>query len=764
MSIPPDMPAGPSPQPEPPSVPPEREPVSPPARDFHDFFSALDSCFARELTKASELADLSRRQIAQILAKGQDQLGSCQSRLQGAFTASPGKTGLTGEQLQQYIAEVETVLGEIFEQIRPEIDRDLRQLSPRRQPLGGFLKRLDAGYRKAADRLPDLVRERTAGDIQTEENTHRLSDLLARTEARGRDLANRALEVVEKNLQLTPRKLALAELSSLPTVDQSPVAKRYQTAYEESIGRLADLWRGIRFHLEVAAIDLNNLATQTSRAEQVSKLQEIERLAVEALQDGSSKLANALKPLDYLLDGLAEDLRLDHADVVKRLHETLDQVETWGIVSDHALHWSLRRARQLVGQGEELIARGKTEMSRSATSGLAQSGNLLHNLQEMLGVVGKPAEALLAFADLPNLNRILTHAGELPELYRRLFTIGPLRHREFLVGREEELEQLEDAFARWEEKKACSVALIGPEGSGKTSLLNCFARENSRRAPFVFAELTGRMQSEADLVKFFTGVFEMAKTPEDVPALIDHLLAGPRRVILVENGHLLGLRTIGGMQAAHAFIQLILATQRHCLWVVSFRGYAWRRLDHLLGISQFFTHHQQALFHRAGELREAILLRHRTADLPLRFLPEETSEPEDDQKTLEDRYFTNLFNISGGNVETAICFWVGSLTFHADDKTLDVAPLIHPNTNFLKALGKSYLFAMAEVVSHGELTVDEYCAIFRQQKSSGQVVLDYLSHLNLLISERRDGIVSYRLNPLFQVQVTRQLELMNILY
>ena len=65
--------------------------------------------------------------------------------------------------------------------------------------------------------------------------------------------------------------------------------------------------------------------------------------------------------------------------------------------------------------------------------------------------------------------------GELPTIYRSLFRLAPIEDRRFLVGRDQELDGLEQALKDWDAGRFAACLVVGGRGSGKTSLLNCAA-------------------------------------------------------------------------------------------------------------------------------------------------------------------------------------------------------------------------------------------------------------------------------------------------
>ncbi len=732
---------------------------------FDAFFNELDLGFNQELGKTSERLKEARTSLEKEIEKARADMARCRDKQRETCNKLTSTELNAEEQAQQIVTTIESQMALIFRRVRPAVDRSLRPFSPRREPVIGLLRQIHESYLKAAQKLseqPPAASAPSVDDVTTDKAAQPRNKLL--------ELSRAARQSAEKSLSLTPRKVAEEFLSSRPAPGQNRLVPAYRKAYEETQTRLSDTWRGLRFHLEIALDDLlsaqdADLAESNKGSDLTASLRQTCLLATEVYTDADAKLAASLQPLTAFLDKLGERLRQEHKEVVNELRDTLEEVDTWGTITGHTLRWSLGRARKVFREGRERLSQGGEEMSRTAGNGISQTGGtLLKNLQSLLGKSDTASELLLNLADLPTVDAVFERAEELPGLYRRLFTLGPLKNREFMVARDEELESLEEVLKRWEEGKASSVALVGPEGSGKTSLINCFESEFGNRGTVLRTEFHKRLRNEADLLSHFCERLECREETTDLDKLAEHLLNGPRRLIIVEGGHLLALRAVDGRQAARGFLQLMLATHRHCLWLVSFRKYPWQRLDYQIGIGRYFTHQVRTLFHDKEELREAILLRHRTAGMPLTFLGNDADTSEEAGKANEERFFSSLFDISSGNLDAAIYCWLISTRYRPEGDTLAIAPLGRPDLGFLRNLGRDYHFALAEIVGNGGLTVEEYCRIFRCGRDCGRMTLDYLVHLNLVKMEANEGSRHYCLNPVFFGPVTKFLETLNILY
>lgn len=730
----------------------------------------LDAAFAAELARATERLNAARASAERALAEAGANLGKSREKLTAVLQDTKAAPALDQEGLRRLAAEIDGQLAWIFRKVRPAVDRELRNLAPRKKPVEAFPARIARAYARATAALPDELPPPPAAGMEPAAGK---GEIVALAWRYLKPQADRLRYLAETHLQLTPRGMAEEILAARPEPGRHPQVKQYEKLYQQAASRIADIWRGVRFHLEVAVDDLEErLAAGKETPESAALAARAvgsADLALEVLAEAQRALPTSLAPLTTFFEELPELFTREHQEFTRRLRQELESVDSREKTVRHVGRRLLRKFLELRQSARTALEQGREEMLRSAGSGIAQTGNLLKNLQVLLGKGGKTEETLLSLTDLPTQAQILERAGRLPALYQRLFTLGPLKHREFLVAREDELEDLEGIFQRWQGGKACSVALVGPEGSGKTSLINCFEHQFGSRGEFLRTDIPGRLRSEADVLLFFRQWLAIEEELSSLDELAARLLAGPRRVLIVENGHFLCLRVIGGYRAVRAFLFVLMATRRHCLWLVTFRKYPWARLDHQLGISQYFTHQVQTLFHDQGDIREAILLRHRTSGLPLvvEADAEDAKQGEEAQAAGENRFFRELFDASSGNIEAAIYFWLLSVTYDEQARAVRAAPLGVPEYGFIRALGRDYLFALAEVLSHGGLTAAEYCDIFRQEPLEGRMVLDYLVQLNILQAEGGETAetpLRYSLNPIFFGPTAQVLEAMNILY
>jgi len=105
--------------------------------------------------------------------------------------------------------------------------------------------------------------------------------------------------------------------------------------------------------------------------------------------------------------------------------------------------------------------------------------NRLHGLFQRKPSINPVAKTSIQIHSLPTIKRVLEGPESLPGHVARFFLPKPLETDELLVGRKTELEQLDDAMGSWSDGNPTSAILVGPRGSGKTSLINCFLRRHS---------------------------------------------------------------------------------------------------------------------------------------------------------------------------------------------------------------------------------------------------------------------------------------------
>ena len=205
----------------------------------------------------------------------------------------------------------------------------------------------------------------------------------------------------------------------------------------------------------------------------------------------------------------------------------------------------------------------------------------------------------------------------------------------------------------------------------------------------------------------------------------------------------------------------------------------WVRLGYLINIERFFTHTIKSEFHDVQEMISALLLRQRATGQDTVFsevgvqshrvrklLLKHRLKDAPVQQALADIYFNNLYAISGGNMESALYYWLRSLQLDEQGQ-VTVQPCVKVDSGFIKRLDTINLLSLAEVLAHGSLSPKEHSQIFNLEVFRSRMILDYLRQIRLLqgLNHDKHGQPQfYSVNALFYEQVHSVLDTLHIIY
>ncbi len=744
--------------------------------------TAMDTAVKNALQRAEERLTETSGQLDTELAETAEQLRKTGEQLAEEFAATLNSRPLTAEAALRLTRSIEGHILWLYDRVRARFETSMRRIAPTGRPLGDILQFLAAAWSKSCRDMPaELV-------LILDRQQQQQADGRSLWEMEGPQVLDQACEghgFLASRLFYLRQRHHLHRRYKIVRSEPGETLNRHQPAplhkeppaallncrkvHDETNRAFADLWRNLRFNLENAAEDCNRLAAKMGDEEAdtaaVQRLEETAKLVGETLARAAEQLTTVATPLKQAWQQLLDDLDRDRSEILALIPRDLQRELSWRERLRYRRRRLARTGHRWHEQGRQKLEKPRQFVTESLTKATAFGRWLLGQSGNTLG----REETLQKLSDLPTPQEILARASDLPPVCRRLFTIGALKNREFLVGKEGHLETLGDLFRHWQEGKLCSVAVVGPNGSGKTSLVNCFQSELGNQIPVLRLAIEQRILGEQQLIELCCRWFELPSPPENLAALEAQLLQLPPTVILVENIHRLLLRTPGGLQCMRAFLRLVLASRRRLLWVITCRKYPWQRMQHLLQVDRYFTHQLQTLFGTQTEMRDALLLRLQTSGYPVVFVKNSgdgngAQKNGSDQEALQERFFADLFAASRGNMQAALYFWLLGLDYDQSLESLTVRPLGKLDYGSLRSLDRQQFYALAEIIAHGELTAAEHAAIFACDLLRSDMLLGHLVQLNLLEYAAENGAAGrYRLNPLFFAPVTATLEGRNIL-
>ncbi|ABA89950.1 hypothetical protein Pcar_2714 [Syntrophotalea carbinolica DSM 2380] len=748
---------------------------------MRDLSAAIDEALAQGHTDLAAIDESLDNELLEVAGN----LASSRELLTRAFEQVRSASPLQSEDLVQLSRTIEARILWLYDRVRVRQERSLNQVRPQNRSWNKILQHVAEAIDHALRNQPEeltLIRDRQQQQepggrsiwqieapplIQTAcTGSSRLTTRL--TFARLRYRLGRRYQILQPVVQdaFTRHRPAMLQ------PDQKPLEGDYVQRHEQVSHDFSDMWRGLRFNLETAAEDCHRLAAQAAgdtvdSGQLQQQLTETGKLVTEVLERTEQQLAPLADPLKELSHQLLERLENECREMLDLIPKDLQRVLSRGERLTHKRRRLLRTWR-----------RNYTQFRKDLQPLMARLDLMWQFLvQGIMGLrpggdkIAKSESMLRSIADLPTPEAILQRAGELPPVCRRMFTSGALKNREFMIGKNKDLDTLRELFKRWQEGLLCSIAVTGPDGSGKTSLVNCFQSELGTQWPVLRFSIDSRLTNEPQLLEACRQWLELAEPPADLDAVEAYLNNLPRGVIIVENLHNLLLRTVGGLDVARAFLRLVLASRHRQLWVVTVRKYPWHRMRYLLTMDRYFTHQVHTLFNSQSEIRDALLLRVHTSSYPVTFLngqeeaiSQKPATGKDEQTSRQDRFFADLFAATRGNMQAALYYWLMNLEYDEQQQTLLVSPMGKIDYGPLRSLDRAQLYALAEVIAHGGLSISEHATIFGGSSLQSRMLLDHLAQLNLLqYPHEQNPTAAYQLNPLFFAPITSLLESRNII-
>lgn len=451
-------------------------------------------------------------------------------------------------------------------------------------------------------------------------------------------------------------------------------------------------------------------------------------------------LANALLLLRHRRSSLADLRTLLEEPALRAVATALyrfylrldrDRVGLWKHLARQGVLEGLAAAGEQASATARTIARSSQQAWRSAR-------------RHLLARIGweQPAPRALAHVERrPVLSQVLgvdLAPRGISFIYQRLFRPEPVDDLRFLIGRDAEMAAMADLRRLWEAGQPACAVLVGEQGSGKTSLINCALAQVFAGLPVVRTQFKERIW-QADQMRRF---------------LQQHVEQGPshRGIVILEELERAWLRCVGGYEALRELLAQVVSTSRRLLWIVAINNSAFRLLNAILGLERYFSHRINAAAVERPHLEEAILMRHNLTGLRLHFLAAREGAKRGArwrrrlglQPSPQSSFFEGLYQESEGLFRSAFELWLKHIE-QSHDGVLYVRPLEKPRYDALFAgLDLRELLTLQALLQHGSLSPDEHAAVFDISPRTSLDQLEILENCELVEKEPAGG---FRVRP-----------------
>ena len=485
-------------------------------------------------------------------------------------------------------------------------------------------------------------------------------------------------------------------------------------------------------------------------------------------------LERAMKQLSLLIEE-SQNIQMICRDTIPQISQTADLRIQELVNNERVVDLQIRitRAklkRRLVNYRQQLVSVIKSILPKIRLRGqnLIQAILLWYRrLRKITGLSIVPADIDKQLHQY--LSETASQIEALPFVYQRLFSFEPAADERFFIGREKELQLIQDKFNDFKSGKNSTTALVGESGSGRTSLINMAETKIFSHHAKYRMDLTSTIHTVDELLNILKQNLNQpeAQTIDEIVAALNE--KPTKIIVIVENIQNMFLRFPGGFEALNRFLLLMMQTSQNVFWVATCGLYSWSYFDRILNIRTFF--HEVITLRELDDetIENVIMKRHRVSGYQLEFetpthldksirLKRSLSES-DRQDVLRKSFFQQLNRLASGNLTVAILFWLKAVREIKSDRFL-IAPFIEFDPSFLSQMSSPDLFTFAAFLQHETLTPEHHAKIFHQPEETSVMQISKLERRGILIKKSK----GYQIHYLLYRPMVRTLKLHNILH
>lgn len=348
----------------------------------------------------------------------------------------------------------------------------------------------------------------------------------------------------------------------------------------------------------------------------------------------------------------------------------------------------------------------------------------------------------------------------LDDSLKSAFYDGPLGGLDSRIIERKDMEFLTDCFRLWQGGRNVSCGIYGEKGTGLSTLLNMFTQElKQQNQAFKLLSLERRLSTEQDVIDIIGRLLAIEPNTYELTDFIEAIHQVPAQVIVLDNIHFIVQRTIDAQIVIDTLSAIILATRGLHFWVLASEEQAWRRLCYGYQFEHLFSHQQQVPNFNERQIRDLLIKRfsyggfHTINDIAIEELAQEKSPVNEVAKR------------SKGCVELGLFYCLNNLTYGTKPQSIFIMSPQEVDMTALKKLTQIELFTLAEISTHGQLSIKEHHRIFRISLNESKMILEHLRVLGLL--DKNEEIArsdAYSLKLITSAVVIRYLISMNYLY
>lgn len=380
-----------------------------------------------------------------------------------------------------------------------------------------------------------------------------------------------------------------------------------------------------------------------------------------------------------------------------------------------------RRLSRVLGEARTAIRRSVGIASRAMREALGEAR--IARARAILGLPSPQARTEIT-------ERIFAPpepATSIPMVYRRLFAAQALEAGDILTGRDGALQRAMTLLEGVGERELRTVAVVGPDGVGKSAFVNAAMR----------AKRWAKVRELA---------LEEPATIEQVDALFDG--GGEGQLVVISGMHWLRSMRAGGFEPLRRFVERVIQDRGRNAFLVRADSLVWSQCRACAPLADAFPEVIRLDPLDEQELAAAVLARHTVSGYGLVFSQGANPESRLEEFVVrgtaplsrpQQSFFRALHAASGGLLRDALRLWLASV--EAVDETGDfvhLGPVPTPSLDALRRLDEDEVLTLYQVARQGWMDEAVCASLFRFDAAAAAARLLALAHLGLL--ERRGNV------------------------